>query len=67
MPEHNRRLRCEKCNRPLLNDDEIVWLEFDQRINKYTSAHVPEQYSQGGFPFGNDCAKKVDHATNTNR
>ena len=51
--------QCDCCGRDL-NPGRIVWLEFDQRI----SAHhdyclgVPEQHSQGWFPFGPACAAR---------
>lgn len=47
---------CERCGRPL-ESDRIVWLELDQRTGKYTDAEVPEEFSQGAFAFGVDCAK----------
>ncbi len=47
---------CERCGRPL-EPDRIVWLELDQRTGKYTDVEVPEEFSQGAFAFGVDCAK----------
>jgi hypothetical protein len=49
---------CECCERKL-NPAKIVWLELDQRDDTYHNfADVPEDRSQGWFPFGPDCAKK---------
>lgn len=47
---------CERCGAKLAKD-KIVWLELDQRTNTYTSEPVPQEFSQGGFAFGKDCAK----------
>ena len=51
-----RLLFCERC-KAKLNPDKAVWLELDQRTGTYTDQPVPEEYSQGGFPFGADCAR----------
>jgi hypothetical protein len=51
-------LRCERCNE-LLDPEKAVWLELDVRENKYTDMPIPEEDSQGGFPFGKACAKKA--------
>lgn len=51
------RKRCERCNE-FLHPDREVWLEYDRRVLKCTDQEVPEQYNQGGFPFGKACAKK---------
>ena len=51
-----RLLFCERC-KSKLNSDKAVWLELDQRTGTYTDQPVPEEYSQGGFPFGADCAR----------
>lgn len=51
-----RLLFCERC-KSKLNPDMAVWLELDQRTGTYTDQPVPEKYSQGGFPFGADCAR----------
>lgn len=53
-----RLLFCEHC-KAKLNPDKAVWLEYDQRTGTYTDQPVPEEYSQGGFPFGADCARVV--------
>lgn len=53
--------RCEHCGEELHPNRE-VWLELDQRTNKYVDpnkVNVPTKYSQGGFPFGKACARKV--------
>ncbi len=49
-------LFCERC-KAKLNPEKAVWLELDQRTGTYTDQPVPEEYSQGGFPFGADCAR----------
>lgn len=58
-----RLLFCEHC-KAKLNPDKAVWLELDQRTGTYTDQPVPEEFSQGGFPFGADCAKNMlaEHA-----
>ena len=52
---------CERCNAKLAEirngEYNIVWLELDQRTGTYTNQEVPTEFSQGGFPFGKDCAK----------
>jgi len=53
MTEH-----CTCCGRPL-KESRIVWLELDQRINEYHDGIIPEESSQGAFPFGTDCARKA--------
>ncbi len=53
---------CTRCNATLEN---VVWLEFDQRTNTYTNQEIPDEFNQGAFPFGKDCAKKeLGHADN---
>lgn len=50
--------RCQKCGRRL-EADQIVWLELDQRTDTYVDpaiVRVPDEQSQGCFPFGADCA-----------
>ena len=49
---------CERCHEKL-NPAKIVWLELDQDTGRYVEK-VPEGHaSQGGFPFGSACAKRV--------
>lgn len=49
--------RCTRCAKPLA-PDKIVWLELDQRTDTYHDRRdVPENKSQGWFPFGAACAK----------
>ena len=53
---------CYKCGRRL-DDDRIVWLELDTETGEFQpegSEPLPEERSQGYFPFGPDCARKVD-------
>ena len=48
---------CTCCNRKL-HKDRIVFLELDQRTDTYHNfGGVPDDKSQGWFPFGPDCAK----------
>lgn len=51
---------CTKCDAPL-NPKKTVWLELDQRNWTYHDflGGVPEEHSQGWFPFGSDCAKRL--------
>lgn len=50
---------CTCCGKKL-NTDTLVFLELDQRINEYHDfGNIPEDYNQGGFPFGRSCAKKA--------
>lgn len=52
---------CTCCGKKL-NPKTMAWLELDQDTNLY---HDPEKgipkghTSQGGFPFGSACARKV--------
>lgn len=46
---------CIRCNAEI---KDIVWLEFDQRTSSYTDQEIPDEFNQGAFPFGRDCAKK---------
>lgn len=49
---------CTACCRPLRG--KIAWLEFDQRIDAYHDfGDVPDDKSQGWFPFGLTCARKA--------
>jgi hypothetical protein len=50
--------RCERCN-DFLDPKKEVWLTYDQRTNTFTDLEIPEQYSQGGFPFGRACARRA--------
>lgn len=50
--------RCTKCNREL-KENQIVWLTLDSETGKYHIDKVPEDKSQGAFPFGKDCAANV--------
>jgi hypothetical protein len=50
---------CTCCGREL-NADKMVTLGLDQRINLYHSGNIPEEFDQGGFPFGAACAKKEE-------
>lgn len=51
-------LTCERCGAPL-NEGRAVWLEMSTKTGKYTDPvkhPLPEDESQGCFPFGKDCA-----------
>jgi hypothetical protein len=48
---------CMKCAKKL-DPEKTVWLELDQRIDAFHDfGGVPNEYSQGAFEFGPDCAK----------
>lgn len=49
---------CTCCDRALKG--KVRWLEMDQRTNTYHDfGGVPAEHSQGWFPFGLTCAKKL--------
>ncbi len=49
---------CTCCERPL--KAKVAWLELDQRTNTYHDfGGVPDDRSQGWFPFGMTCARKL--------
>ena len=49
---------CHFCERRLSR--RFAWLELDQRIDAYHDlAGVPEDKSQGWFPFGLTCARRL--------
>ena len=52
--------QCDCCGRDI-KPGKIVWLELDQRINCYHDfcGGVPEEHSQGLFPFGPTCAARL--------
>jgi hypothetical protein len=51
-------VRCTHCNRVLKG--KMRWLEMDQRDWTYHDrGGVPEDKSQGWFPFGPDCAATI--------
>ena len=53
---------CTCCGRSL-NHKRIAWLELDMRSSTYHARQdVPEEDSQGWFPFGTACARKVEKA-----
>lgn len=50
--------RCECCGKQLLG--RVRFLELDQRSQTFHDYHdVPPNKSQGWFPFGLGCAKKL--------
>ena len=57
LPPSDRYCTC--CRRELTGHA-FRWLELDQRTNTYHDlGGVPEELSQGWFPFGIQCAKKL--------
>lgn len=49
---------CTCCERPLVR--KFAWLELDQRVDAYHDfGGVPPDNSQGWFPFGLTCAKRL--------
>ncbi len=60
----NAKERCTRCGKPLA-PNKVVLLELDQRSNTYHDLRdVPDDKSQGWFPFGADCAK-IERFTHT--
>lgn len=51
-------IRCQRCGK-ILDHNDIVWLDLDLRDSTYHDIPLPEEFSQGGFPFGKACAKTV--------
>ena len=51
---------CMECEREL-NPNRIVWLELNMYSGNFhkEEGEIPEEESQGWFPFGSDCAKKL--------
>lgn len=51
---------CECCGRELAWG-KVFWLELDQRIDEFHDFElgVPQESSQGAFPFGVDCARRA--------
>lgn len=50
---------CYKCERKL-NPDTAVWFELSFLTSKwYRVGECPPGESQGCFPFGPDCAKRI--------
>jgi hypothetical protein len=49
---------CRHCERPLKRS--FVWLELNCMTGEYSDANdIPEAESQGWFPIGTTCAKKL--------
>lgn len=49
---------CTCCEKPLAGT--VIMLELDQRIDEYHDCEqIPEDVSQGAFPFGPTCARKA--------
>ena len=50
---------CTCCDRKL--NGQVAWLELDQRDDTYHDhGGVPPEKSQGWFPFGMTCARKIN-------
>lgn len=55
---HESERFCTCCERPLKS--KVAWLELDQRNNTYHDfGGVPDNLSQGWFPFGMTCARNA--------
>jgi hypothetical protein len=50
--------RCTECNE-ILTSKNIVWLELSNSDGNYYKEIPDGHVSQGGFPFGSTCSKKV--------
>jgi hypothetical protein len=51
--------QCDCCGRAI-KPGKTVWLELDHRVDGYHDyENVPEQMSQGWFPFGPACAARL--------
>lgn len=49
---------CERCHQQL-NPTTAIWLDLNNRTNRYSDEAWPEAESQGCFAFGPDCARSV--------
>lgn len=53
---------CTRCKEPI-KANRVNWLELNNWTNEYTdpdkAGFLPEEQSQGCFPFGADCAKRA--------
>ena len=52
---------CERCGEQLV-PDRIVWLELNGKTHRFeraTKSTISEEDSQGCFPYGSTCARKV--------
>ena len=51
---------CAICEAPLKEaPDSRLWVELNSRTGKYEDGGVPAEDSQGWFPIGRDCAKRL--------
>lgn len=52
---------CHRCHQPLADPMQAKWLELNSSTGEWVRPHdrIPEEDSQGSFPFGADCAKVV--------
>ena len=56
-------IRCTKC-KEILTSKKIVWLELSNSDGNYY-VEIPDGHiSQGGFPFGSTCSKKIVNERN---
>ena len=51
-------IRCTECNE-ILTSKKIVWLELSNTDGNFYKEIPLNHTSQGGFPFGVKCSKKV--------
>lgn len=52
---------CAVCG-AVVDPNRAIWLELDLRDNSWHDPKadpVPQEFSQGGFPIGRDCANKI--------
>ena len=54
----DNKIRCTKCNE-ILTSKKIIWLELSNTDGNYYIVIPNGHISQGGFPFGTSCSKKV--------
>ena len=49
---------CQKCGKEV-DPKKAIWLEWDLRTAGPTLEKIPEQHSQGSFPYGPECGPKI--------
>lgn len=55
MKNDKPKIKCTHCEAVLKG--RVVYLELDQRTGTYTNRNIPDEFSQGAFPFGVQCSK----------
>jgi hypothetical protein len=58
MDKKRSLIRCTECG-DILTSKKIVWLELSNSDGNYYREIPKGHVSQGGFPFGTTCSKKV--------